>query len=48
MDVQGEVSPWCKQIFLGEEKGCFSPWLIDISWEYVYLLQSTLQKVVFV
>jgi hypothetical protein len=24
-----EVSRWCKQIFLGKEKGRFSPWLID-------------------
>jgi hypothetical protein len=41
-DVE-EVSPWCKQMFLGKEKGRFSPWLIDIFWEYVDLQQSALQ-----
>jgi hypothetical protein len=43
MDVKGQVCLWCKQMFLGKEKGHFSPWLIDTFWEYVELPQSALQ-----
>jgi hypothetical protein len=37
-DVKEEVSPWYEQMFLGKEKGHFSPRLIDTLWEYMGLL----------
>jgi hypothetical protein len=43
MDVE-EVSPWCEQMFLGKEKGCFSPWLFYTFWEYMDLSQLVLQS----
>jgi hypothetical protein len=27
-DVEGKMSPWCQQLFLGKEKEHYSPWLM--------------------
>jgi hypothetical protein len=35
---KGEVAVWHEQVFLGKEKGQFSPWLIAIFWEHMDLL----------
>jgi hypothetical protein len=32
---------WCEQVSLGNETGCFFPWLITIFGELMDLLQST-------
>jgi hypothetical protein len=37
MDIEGEISLWSKQMFLGKEKGRFSPWLVVILGECVDL-----------